>query len=156
MVKQNTFSTDPRSIKSGIPQGSVLGPLLYLLFTADLPVTTEVLVATFADDTAIISSHENPQTASRILQHHLNKIQKWLETWRIKANETKSAHITFTLKKRSCPAVELNNILLPQVQNVKYLGMHLDLRLTWKKHIETKRKQLQIKYNSMHWLLGTF
>lgn len=153
-VKQNTATTDLTEIKAGVPQGSVLGPVLYLLFTADLPITEKIVTSTFADDTAILFSHKNPQTASRELQEHLHKIGDWLKTWRIRTNECKSTHVTFTLNKRTCPAVKLNNITIPQQTNVKYLGLHLDRRLTWKKHIETKRNQLKIKFSKMYWMIG--
>lgn len=58
-VKRGTEVTDLYSIRSGVPQGSVLGPVLYTLFTADLPVRRNTFVATFADDTAIMATHCN-------------------------------------------------------------------------------------------------
>jgi hypothetical protein len=154
-VKQNSETSDLYLIKAGVPQGSVLGPVLYTIFTSDLPTSTDVTIATFADDTAILSSHVNPNTASRELQDHLFKIQEWLKLWRIKVNETKSVQVTFTNKKQKhCPSVKLNEVKLPQKSEVKYLGMHLDRKLTWKKHIETKRTQLKLKLSQMYWLIG--
>lgn len=141
-------------IEAGVPQGSVLGPLLYVLYTADLPLNPNTEIATFADDTVILAKHINPQTASLQLQEHLNDIQSWLHKWRIKVNEQKSAHITFTLNRETCPPVNLNSRPIPQTEETKYLGMHLDRRLTWKKHIFTKRKQLGIIFQKMNWLLG--
>lgn len=153
-VKYNEELSTLFPIQSGVPQGSVLGPILYLLFTADLPTTSLTTTATFADDTAILASHSNPIIASRNLQNHINKTQVWLQKWRIKANETKSVQVTFTMKKESCPAVQLNGQTIPQAESAKYLGLHLDRRLTWQKHIFIKRKQLGLKLNKMYWLMG--
>jgi retron-type reverse transcriptase len=85
-------------IRAGVPQGSVLGPLLYLLYTADVPTTQNTLMATFADDTALLSSDPDPVRATEKLHHHLNLLHHWLEKWRIKVNPTKSAQVTFTAR----------------------------------------------------------
>lgn len=153
-VKVEDTETGLYDINAGVPQGSVLGPILYLLYTSDLPTCTNVTTSTFADDTAILVSNKNPQTASRVLQEHLTDIEDWMSKWRIKANESKSVHITFTLHKRSCPVIKFKNTNLPQHDNVKYLGLHIDRRLTWKKHIETKRKHLQLKFAKLYWMMG--
>ena len=58
------------------------------------------------------------------------------------------------MRKGTCPPVTLNDQYIPQSEVVKYLGIHLDKRLTWKKHLWTKRKQLGIKFNKMYWLMG--
>ena len=115
-----------RPILAGVPQGSVFGPLLYLIYTADLPTLENSTTATFADDTAILTVHEDPTMAAHRPQMHLNKIQSWLKTWRMKANETKSVQVTFILNNTTCPPVKLNNEHLPQADEVKYLGIHLD------------------------------
>ena len=139
----------------GVPQASVLGPTLYQIYTADLSVNENVLVATFADDTAFLASHENPVEASWFLQEALDKTAKWAKKWKIEINANKSAHITFTTKHVKCsPAVNLYSEYLETNDCIKYLGLHRDKRLTWKDHIKKKRKQLNYKMKTMYWILG--
>ena len=154
MVKHHDECTSLAEIYSGVPQGSVLGPVLYLLYTADLPTGNDTMTATFADDTAILASSMDPLIASMKLQNGLNKLQHWLKKWRIKANEGKSVHVTFTTRKDTCPMVKLNGTTLPQDVSARYLGLHLDRRLTWQKHVAIKNKQLRLKFYNMYWLLG--
>lgn len=92
--------------------------------------------------------------ASRNLQANLDKIQQWLKTWRIKANESKSIHVTFTMKKGNCSTVTLNRQQLKHADSAKYLGLHIDRRLNWQKHIFTKRKQLGLKLRKLYWMIG--
>ena len=146
--------TPLHDIHSGVRQGSILGPILYSLYTADLPTTGQTITATYADDTAILATHHDPVVASNLLQHHLNQTEQWMKRWRIQANETKSTHITFTMKQGDCPAVYLNGRNVPQDSTVKYLGIHLDRRLTWKTHIFAKRKHLGLLLQRMYWILG--
>jgi len=105
-------------IHSGVPQGSILGPLLYVLHTSDLPTSRETKLGTLADDTAIFTTHEDTAIVSRNLQEHLHIIEKWLKKWNIKVNESKSSHITFTLRKGHCPAVNINQTITPPTEVV--------------------------------------
>jgi hypothetical protein len=72
----------------------------------------------------------------------------------MKVNETKSTHVTFTTRRATCPPVKISDVQLPHSDEVKYLGLHLNRRLAWRKHIFTKRKQLGLTLTKMHWLLG--
>lgn len=150
---KNHYSTK-REATAGIPQGSVLGPVLYLIYTHDIPVSSSLTTSTFADDTAILSIHRNPRVASANLQEHVHEIEDWLDKWRIKVNESKSVHITFTLNKQTCPQITLNAVNVPQKTDIKYLGVHLDRRLTWRKHIITKREHMKLKLRQLYWLIG--
>jgi histone H2A len=82
-VKVGTGQSALTFINAVVPQGSVLGPLLYLLYTADLPTSPGTLSATFADDTSILTTDSDPVVASQLLQTDLITIQNWLKTWRM-------------------------------------------------------------------------
>jgi hypothetical protein len=100
-------------ILARVPQGSILGPLFYILYTSDLPTSRYTKMGAFADDIAIFATHADPTTASRNFQEHLLTIQHWLQKWKIKVNETKSSYITFTLRKDNCPVIRINQTVLP-------------------------------------------
>ena len=143
-----------RKISAGVPQGSVLGPLLYLLYTFDIPKIKGVQIATFADDTALLAISENTAQSTVKLQHAIDKVVNWTKNWRISLNESKSQHINFTLKKEIPIPILINNQRVPYSNSAKYLGMTLDVKLRWKEHIKIKRKQLNIVKAKMDWLIG--
>jgi hypothetical protein len=87
--------------------------------------------------TGILATLEDAARASLKLQATNNKIDAWEKKRRIKINQSKPTHITFTLRNQTCPTVQMGNVALPQKNEVKYLGVHLDRRLTWAKHIKT-------------------
>jgi hypothetical protein len=136
LVKIENEYTELSPLNVGVP----LGPLLYLLFTAD--------------DTAVIATDNDPDIASSKIQANLLAIRSWLAKWRMEANGSKSTYITFTMRRGTCAQVHIGDVQLPQTEEVKNLGLHLDRRLTWHKHIFTKGKQLGIALPKMFWLRG--
>jgi len=108
----------------------------------------------FADDTAILSRSRCPGRATTQLANHLLVVERWLSDWRIKINEQQCKHITLTLNRETCHPLLLNNTQIPQVNNVTYLGVHLDRRLTWRRLIERKKVHLKLKGSSFHWILN--
>lgn len=153
-VKTNNTVSEYHETTAGVPQGSVLGPLLYLLYTSDMSNYDHTVVATFADDTAILATNEKPETAAAHLQGHLDVLQIWFNKWRITVNTEKSAQVTFTNRRVICTQVRINGATIPQKTEVKYLGLHLDQKLNWSAHIKAKRKQIDIKAKQMNWLIG--
>ena len=138
----------------GVNQGSVLGPLLYLIFTADLPTTDYTTIATFADDRGLQAGHRDTAVESQRLHSHLTLLQNCFALWKIRVNPANSAHVTFITRRVTYPPVFLHTNPIRAKHEVKYLGLHLDHQLTWRKHIQTKRQNFDLKLRAMSWLLG--
>lgn len=153
-VRYGTHYSELKKIAAGVPQGSVLGPTLYLLYTRDIPEDNSIMMATFADDTAILAVDDTVEEATNKLQMALNKVKNWTQRWRIKLNETKSTHTNFTYKKIANLPLVINNKIVPYSNTAKYLGINLDAKLKWKEHIKKKKDELNIKYRQLYWLLG--
>jgi hypothetical protein len=128
--------------------------LLFNIYASDQPTNPNTTVADYADDKVIFSIHNDPIIASTNLQSHLNLQSKWYEKWRVKVNHSNSVHTTFILRHGQCPNVTINNIPIPPLNAVKYLGLILDQKLTWNKHIRAKRLILNARSRSLKTILS--
>ena len=129
--------SEMKVIKAGVPQGSVLGPVLYLLYTNDLPSLGNNTVATFADDTAILAVGKSNAESTVKLQSSIAQIENWTDNWRIKLNKNKSVHVDFTNKRIDYIPITISQQKVPYANTAKYLGMTLDAKLRWKAHVKT-------------------
>jgi hypothetical protein len=127
----------PREIQAGVPQGSVLAPTLYSLYINDTPRTPGVHLALFADDTCIYATDRKESYVLRKLQRGLNEMEEWCENWNIKINEDKTRAVYFSKRlKRVETYLSLNSRAITFVNDVKYLGVTFDRRMTWRTHID--------------------
>jgi len=142
-VVLNGMESNWGEIRAGVPQGSVLGPLLFLIYINDLENGIKSNVKFFADDTSLFSIVENPKVSADILQHDLDKITEWAHQWKMSFNPdpTKPAEeILFSHKKIGLyhPPLLFNNIEVKRVTEHKHLGLILDPKLSFLKHITEK------------------
>ncbi|KAH0811919.1 hypothetical protein GEV33_010872 [Tenebrio molitor] len=126
-----------REIQAGVPQGSVLSPTLYAIFTADIPKPDNTKIALYADDTAILVRSWSPEIISRDFQGAVENLESWFRTWRIDVNPEKSSAILFTKRHfRPVGEVAMFNRVIPWTTVVKYLGVKFDNHLTFIPQIE--------------------
>jgi retron-type reverse transcriptase len=145
ITKVGSEFSDLTPIMAGLPQRAISSPILYNIYAADQPVSPLTSVAEFADDKVIYSSNANPLVVSNHLQNHLNQMEEWYSKWKVKINNEKFSHMTFTLKKGIIPPFYLSNKIIPTITSVKYLELMLDKRLNRAEHIKQKRLLFNLK-----------
>jgi hypothetical protein len=146
-IKINKKLSSTKTAYAGVPQGSILGPILCSIYTADLPqLPDRTSIALFADDTAITATSINPNRAAKILQKAVNTMTNWFDTWRISINPTKTVAILHGVKtKKTKTNLQIKNTQLQWTEKTKYLGIYLDRKLKYTHHIrETAKKAKQI------------
>jgi hypothetical protein len=154
-VKHEEEYSDLHEIKAGVPQGSVLAPVLYLVCNSDLLTMNETTTATFTNDISLMATGKDAKTSTSKVQTATKKLPQWTNHWNIKLNEQKSIHVNFTNKRLiDSTNIEMNGATISYENNAKYLGINLDARLKWKHHIKEKREELNLKYKKYSWLLG--
>ena len=103
MVQNGSYS-DYSRIKSGVPRGSVLGPLLFLVYINDLERNIKSNLKLFADDTMLFSIVNNPEMSANDLNHDLDAIRQWAHQWKLEFNPDptkKATEVLFSCKKSS-------------------------------------------------------
>lgn len=138
-VNNQKSSTFP--ILAGVPQGSVLGPTLYNIYTSDIKLSVPSCeAALFADDTAIYATHKNPTKIINALNSTSSALFSYCKKWKIKLNINKTQAAFFTRRRHSrwLPTSEIviQNYRIPWRKDLKYLGVTLDQRLTFGKQID--------------------
>lgn len=125
------------NLSAGVPQGSVLGPILYIIFTNDAPMMKEVGTSIFADDKMFFVSSYRISAIVKKLQTALDKNKRYFHRWKIKLNETKTESIIFTKRRPLINSnIKINNHVIPWSDNVKYLGLYLDTKLNFTEHVK--------------------
>ena len=148
-VAFNDCTSDPQNIICGVPQGSVLGPLLFILYVNDITFTSNILdFILFADDTTILYSHKDISSKVNMVNEELQEVNNWFKANKLSINASKTnfmtlgtPHMTST-KAREELNVMLDNTALERVKFTKFLGVLIDECLTWKNHINCISKTI--------------
>ena len=130
------------AISAVVPQGSILGPLFFLVYINDLAVGLKCNVKLFADDTSLFTVVEDSNTAANDMNHDLDLISQWAHTWRMSFNpdpQKQAVELTFSRKKIEIehPVILFNNIPVKKVVEHKHLGIILDSKLSFSAHIKS-------------------
>uniref|UniRef100_A0A8C6MKE1 Reverse transcriptase domain-containing protein n=1 Tax=Nothobranchius furzeri TaxID=105023 RepID=A0A8C6MKE1_NOTFU len=135
-VQINNAKSELKDIYYGVPQGSVLGPKLFILFINDLVNVSNLLgTVLFADDTTLFYSGLNIHEVTQVINSELIKVKKWFDINRLSLNLNKTNYILFN-NKRSCDvSLMIDGMEIQRVKETKFLGVMFDESLTWKSHV---------------------
>jgi len=139
-------------INAGVPQGSVLGPLLFLVFINDIVNEVNACnVRLFADDTCIFLEVDNREETAVIINENLQKIDSWANKWLINFSAPKTKVLTVSNKRDAHrnPPLIFKNVNVEEVASHVYLGVRLSSDLTWKKHVADLAEKGRKKLNAM-------
>ena len=153
-VKYQGILSQSFTIKAGVPQGYVLAPTLYNIFTSDIRTARNASIAQLADDTAIYTSDEDINRTTETIQRHVNRLTTWFTKWRIKVNTDKTQAIIFTRRRpRDIPQLTFDYRQLEHTEKTKYLGVILDIKLTFLGHIKYTRAKTASRLTQLYPIL---
>ena len=146
-----------RRLKNGVPQGSVLAPLLFNIYTYNLSSMISRKFA-YADDLALLHSSENWKHLERTLSQDKSTLSAYLQTWRLKLSHTKTVTAAFYLNNQEAKRelkVYNNGRLLPFCPTLTYLGVKLDRLLMFRHHLVALRKKLSSRVTLLRRLVDS-
>ena len=157
-VSVNRYTSDYLNISCGVPQGSVLGPLLFLIYINDLPNVSKLLsFYLFADDTNIYFKSNDLTHLQKVMNRELKKVKKWLDANRLAFNIDKINFVIFhplRIKLHEPVIIRFCRKKIQRESCVKFLGVLLDCNLSWKYHInelsEKLSRTIEIFYKIRH------
>ena len=141
-ISTDQGNTEMEIITCGVPQGSILGPLLFLIFVNDLPSSTALDPIMFADDTTLFHSNKNINSLFETVNKELVNITSWFHVNKLSLNANKTKYVLFHKPRKkiyiplSLPLLEINQCVIKRVQSIKFLGVIVDENLNWKNHID--------------------
>ncbi|KAK3085741.1 hypothetical protein FSP39_008065 [Pinctada imbricata] len=134
-------------IKAGVPQGSILGPVLFLIYINDIVKEINTNIRLFADDTSLYIIVDDPLHSAEILNSDLEKIHHWSRQWLVDFNPNKTESLLISNKQHSPfhPALYMNDTVIKEVEHHKHLGITFTSDLSWDTHIDSIAKKASKK-----------
>ncbi len=153
-VVLNGEESSTLNITSGVPQGSILGPLLFLVYVNDLPTDIISNVKMYADDTSLVLPSKDINTARDTLNEDLNTLDKWAKQWHVIFNPGKTVSMTITRKVQEEPLnLVMNNTNIKQVASHKHLGVTIQSNCKWTDHIKEITQKASKKVDQLRSLM---
>lgn len=143
-VSYNNNISQNLHISCGVPQGSVLGPLLFLIYVNDLPSSLKYLNAIlFADDTTIFYSSPNPHELFNKTNLDLSILNDWFKSNKLSLNVDKTFYMVFSNRQTDINSrIMIGDAVIKQVSNFKFLGIYIDDKITWKTHTQNCKNKI--------------
>ena len=149
-VSLNSVKLDWIELKQGVPQGTILGPLLFNLYVNDLTgqITEDARIIEYADDCLLFWSHQQPDIALQCLQTNILKLESYFESNRLNLNGSKTKFTTFSRKndkgQLDSETVVVCSLVVKKKCECKYVGITLDQHLTFQTHVKKVLKNMAV------------
>ena len=150
------LKTGTQNILCGVPQGSILGPLLFLLYVNDLPNSSVLDPIMFADDTNLFFEHTDLRILFSMVNDELEKIYEWFNANKLSLNADKTKYSLFHKPSKTddlpllLPKVLINDKEVERVGSIKFLGVLLDEHLSWKEHVRYTENRVAKSIGSLY------
>ena len=160
-VRWGAARSDSRVFQEGLPQGSVLAPLLWLIYVNDIDegMPEHISRSLFADDVALLACARTPGQCDSLLQPSLDAIDNWLERWKVTPSVSKCTATLFSLDPKESggkvkPQLRLRGEPLPYARNPTFLGIKFDPQLTFSDHVADLKTKMARRRQCLQALAG--